>query len=51
MDSLASKTAQSLFAIGVNARLKDRGIEAFSVHPGGIFTPLQRHFPMRKWPR
>ena len=40
-----SKTAQALFAVGVNARLKDRGIEAFSVHPGGIFTPLQRHLP------
>ena len=40
-----SKTAQALFAVGVNARLKDRGIEAFGVHPGGIFTPLQRHLP------
>ena len=40
-----SKTAQSLFAIGVNARMQERGIEAFSVHPGGIFTPLQRHLP------
>ncbi|MEC8566281.1 MAG: SDR family NAD(P)-dependent oxidoreductase, partial [Pseudomonadota bacterium] len=38
-----SKTAQALFAVGVNARLKDRGVEAFGVHPGGIFTPLQRH--------
>ena len=38
-----SKTAQALFAVGVNARMKDRGVEAFGVHPGGIFTPLQRH--------
>ena len=46
MDGLGqSKTAQALFAVGVNARLKDRGIEAFGVHPGGIFTPLQRHLP------
>jgi hypothetical protein len=25
--------------------LKDAGGLAFSVHPGGIFTPLQRHLP------
>ena len=24
-------------------RGKDIGVRAFSVHPGGIFTPLQRH--------
>jgi NAD(P)-dependent dehydrogenase (short-subunit alcohol dehydrogenase family) len=23
--------------------MKDKGLRAFSVHPGGIFTPLQRH--------
>lgn len=38
-----AKTANALFALGVDARGKDDGIKAFSVHPGGIFTPLQRH--------
>tara|TARA_B100000902_G_C27120475_1_gene818405 strand:- start:629 stop:997 length:369 start_codon:yes stop_codon:yes gene_type:complete len=23
--------------------MKDRGVEGFAVHPGGIITPLQRH--------
>ncbi len=40
-----SKTANALFAMGVDVRGQDRGIRAFSVHPGGIFTPLQRHLP------
>lgn len=40
-----SKTANSLFALGMNARLKESGGEAFAVHPGGILTPLQRHLP------
>lgn len=40
-----AKTANAQFAMGVDARGKDRGIRAFSVHPGGIFTPLQRHLP------
>ena len=41
-----SKTANALFAVGFNARFKDRGINANSVMPGGIITPLQRHLPM-----
>lgn len=40
-----SKTANSLFALGMNARLQESGGMAFAVHPGGIFTPLQRHLP------
>jgi len=40
-----SKTANSLFALGLNARLAESGGMAFAVHPGGIFTPLQRHLP------
>ena len=40
-----SKTAKSLLAIELDARSKDQGVRAFSVHPGGIFTPLQRHLP------
>lgn len=38
-----SKTACSLMAIEFNTRMKDRGVEGFAVHPGGIITPLQRH--------
>ena len=38
-----SKTAASLLAIELDSRMKDKGIRAFGVHPGGIFTPLQRH--------
>jgi len=38
-----AKSANALFAMGVDARGKDYGVRAFSVHPGGIFTPLQRH--------
>jgi len=40
-----AKTANALFAMGVDARGRDVGVRAFSVHPGGIFTPLQRHLP------
>ena len=40
-----SKTANAQFAMGVDQRGESRGIRAFSVHPGGIFTPLQRHLP------
>jgi len=38
-----SKTANALFAVGLDARLKSRGVEAFSVHPGMIVTELMRH--------
>jgi NAD(P)-dependent dehydrogenase (short-subunit alcohol dehydrogenase family) len=38
-----SKTAKSLLAVELDRRGKERGIRAFGVHPGGIFTPLQRH--------
>jgi len=38
-----SKTANALFALELNRRYKDEGVQAFSVHPGGIMTPLQRH--------
>ena len=38
-----SKTACSLMAIEFNIRMKDKGVEGFAVHPGGIITPLQRH--------
>lgn len=38
-----SKTANALFARALNRRLSCDGVKAFSVHPGGTMTPLQRH--------
>lgn len=38
-----AKTANALFAVGLNKRLQPRGIEAFAVHPGVIVTNLGRH--------
>ncbi len=38
-----SKTANALFALEADKRLKTHGIRAFSVHPGGIMTNLGRH--------
>jgi len=38
-----SKTANVLFSVELNRRLKDSGVEAFAVHPGGIMTNLGRH--------
>lgn len=40
-----AKSANALFANGLSRRMADFGGQAFSVHPGGIFTPLQRHLP------
>lgn len=40
-----AKTANALFANALSRRLRDDGVLAFAVHPGGIFTPLQRHLP------
>ncbi|GAA4795337.1 SDR family NAD(P)-dependent oxidoreductase [Actinomycetospora chlora] len=40
-----SKTANVLFAVHLDALAADRGVRAFSLHPGGIMTPLQRHLP------
>lgn len=40
-----SKTANALFALHLNALAENQGIRAFSVHPGSILTPLQRHIP------
>ena len=38
-----AKSAQSLMAVELDRREKSNGIRSFAVHPGGIFTPLQRH--------
>ncbi len=40
-----SKTANALFANALSRRLQKSGGLAFAAHPGGIFTPLQRHLP------
>ncbi len=38
-----SKTANVLFAVELDRRLRDRGVRATAVHPGGIDTELFRH--------
>jgi NAD(P)-dependent dehydrogenase (short-subunit alcohol dehydrogenase family) len=38
-----SKTANILYAVALDSRLKGRGIRATSLHPGGIQTELGRH--------
>ncbi len=38
-----SKTANALFALELQRQEAPHGVTAFSVHPGGILTPLQRH--------
>ncbi|WP_353115650.1 oxidoreductase [Microbacterium sp.] len=41
-----SKTANALFAAELAERGRDMGLHAYSVHPGNIMTPLQRHLSM-----
>jgi NAD(P)-dependent dehydrogenase (short-subunit alcohol dehydrogenase family) len=43
-----SKSANALFANALSRRLAPSGGLAFSVHPGGIFTPLQRHLTVEE---
>ncbi|TPV97201.1 MAG: SDR family NAD(P)-dependent oxidoreductase [Myxococcales bacterium FL481] len=43
-----AKTANALFANALSRRVRERGVFAFAVHPGGIFTPLQRHLPQEE---
>lgn len=38
-----SKTANVLFAVGLEKRYGAEGIHAFALHPGGIMTNLSRH--------
>ncbi|MBB3122469.1 SDR family NAD(P)-dependent oxidoreductase [Pseudoduganella violacea] len=38
-----SKTANALFAVHLDRLGRSEGVRAFSLHPGKIFTPLQRH--------
>lgn len=44
-----SKTANVLFAVGLTARYADQGITANALHPGGIYTNLQRYVPREQW--
>lgn len=43
-----AKSANALFALHLDALGAPFGIRAFSVHPGGIQTPLQRHLTMEE---
>jgi NAD(P)-dependent dehydrogenase (short-subunit alcohol dehydrogenase family) len=38
-----AKTANALFAVELDRLGAGAGVRAFSLHPGGILTPLQRH--------
>ncbi len=38
-----SKTANILFALALDARARDRGVQAHSLHPGAILTNLGKH--------
>ncbi len=40
-----AKSANALFAAGLDARGAGHGVRAFAVHPGGIMTDLQRYMP------
>ena len=40
-----AKSANALFATGLDARGQTHGVHAFAVHPGGIMTDLQRFMP------
>lgn len=43
-----SKTAIALFAKQLDTLGQAKRVRAFSVHPGKIYTPLQRHMDMRE---
>ena len=43
-----SKTANVLFAVGLDTRGRPSGVRAFATHPGSILTPLQRHLSQRE---
>jgi NAD(P)-dependent dehydrogenase (short-subunit alcohol dehydrogenase family) len=43
-----AKSANALFALHLDRLGEPLGIRAFSVHPGGIKTPLQRHLTMEE---
>ncbi|ASQ94335.1 SDR family NAD(P)-dependent oxidoreductase [Streptomyces sp. 11-1-2] len=43
-----AKTANAVFAVQLDRLGRERGVRAFSLHPGGILTPLQRHLPKQE---
>jgi NAD(P)-dependent dehydrogenase (short-subunit alcohol dehydrogenase family) len=43
-----AKSANALFALHLDTLGEPLGIRSFSVHPGGIKTPLQRHLTMEE---
>lgn len=43
-----AKSANSLFAVHLDALGRAAGVRAFALHPGGILTPLQRHLPLEE---
>jgi NAD(P)-dependent dehydrogenase (short-subunit alcohol dehydrogenase family) len=43
-----AKSANALFALQLDTRGEAHDVRAFSVHPGGIRTPLQRHLTMEE---
>ncbi len=43
-----AKSANALFALHLDRIGDAHGVRAFSVHPGGIKTPLQRHLTMEE---
>ena len=43
-----AKSANALFALELDRLGQASGVRAFSVHPGGIKTPLQRHLTMEE---
>lgn len=46
-----SKTANALFAVGLDRLGASHGVRAFSLHPGAIFTPLTRHLDLDDYRR
>ncbi|MDX2647367.1 SDR family NAD(P)-dependent oxidoreductase [Streptomyces sp. PA03-1a] len=43
-----AKTANALFAVELDRLGRERGVRAFSVHPGVILTDLARHVPLEE---
>ncbi|ATV17934.1 oxidoreductase [Pseudomonas avellanae] len=43
-----SKTAIALFALHLNKLAASAGVKAFSIHPGKIISPLQRHLAKKE---
>ncbi len=43
-----AKSANALFAVELSQRMSAFGGRAMAVHPGGIFTPLQRDLPVEE---